>query len=107
MICLATIIRFTLTVFPARERGRDPAVVRPLRAAPRGGRHPRCEDGEPHRGVRPGGELQEAGDRHQARLCQGRADHHRHHTRGSLLRLAFIITSASEKCSYVDILKVY
>ena len=81
-------------------------MVRPLRAAPRGGRHPRREDGEPHQGVRPGGELQEARHGHQARLCQGRADSHRHHTRGSLLRLAFI-TSASEKCSYVqDILNL-
>ena len=80
-------------------------MVRPLRAAARGGRHPRCEDGEPHQGVRPGGELQEARHGHQARLCQGREDCHRHHTRGSILRLAFI-TSASEKCSYVDILNL-
>ena len=80
-------------------------MVRPLLAAARGGRHPRGEDGEPHRGVRPGGELQEAGDRHQARLGQGRADCYRHNTRGSILRLAFI-TSASEKCSYVDILNL-
>ena len=77
-------------------------MVRPLRAAPRGGRHPRGEDGEPHRGVRPGGELQEARHGHQARLCQGREDCHRHHTRGSILRLAFI-TSARENVATTTI----
>ena len=71
-------------------------MVRPLRAAARGGRHPRGEDGEPDQGVRPGGELQEARHGHQARLGQGREGCYRHHTCGSILRLDFN-TSGSEK----------